>query len=272
MFCPHCGNEIKIQGQRFCSFCGADLTKPAISAQEHDSHKPLQPPTRPIQTQPPQQWTPQSAVSAPSYPQTAYYAPIKDPFSVEDSVQLEKKKSKVGVILLSVLSVLVLIGIVIAVVIGAKRMEEKEAALHADAVEAEYREGDLLYEDENIIITIGEIDYDSDYLGTGDNFFEIDLLIHSKRDDNIVIEASSVKVGDSILSTNHCYCHLAPGEDSTLRIYKRQFDLDKIDSISFSLTGTGNVAITETGHSWTSSNRFIIIPVMIEFEEPMLFD
>ena len=175
-------------------------------------------------------------------------------------------------IILSTLLALLVVGFVIAVIIGTKRAEQKEAALHADAVEVVYHEGDLLYEDENISITIGEVYYDADYYGTGDNFLEIDLLVHNKRDDPIVIETNSAKDGDSILDIGHLTCHVAPGEDGTLRIFKRQFDLDEIDSLTFSLTGTGNVTVTETGHTWNSSNRFIIIPVTIEFEEPMLFD
>lgn len=286
MFCPHCGNEIKIQGQRFCSFCGADLTKPAISAEKTAPTQTApapqatsQPQMPPYQAQPTmQQQAPAYQLAAnyppqaPAYQQPAYHEPTQDPFSVEDPVQPEKKKGFIGTIILSSMLVLLLVGIIIFVVVSGKRAEQKEAALHADAMEAEYREGDLLYEDENIIITIGEISYDNDYYGTGDNFFEIDLLIHNKRDDNIVIETGSAKVGDNFLSTDHCYCHLGPGEDGVLRIYKRQFDLDEIDSISFSLTGTGNVTITENGHSWNKSNRFVIIPVTIEFDEPMHFD
>jgi hypothetical protein len=98
--------------------------------------------------------------------------------------------------------------------------------LDAEIRETYYIENRMVYTDGYIEFYFSGLEATRNYLGTDDNFFEIDFDVINNRDTMIAVSPESLKINGKNVTVGVSTLFLEPGDSGILRIFNRGFTLD----------------------------------------------
>ena len=98
--------------------------------------------------------------------------------------------------------------------------------LDAEIRETYYIENRMVYTDGYIEFYFSGLEATRNYLGTDDNFFEIDFDVINNRDTMIAVSPESLKINGKNVTVGGSTLFLEPGDSGILRIFNRGFTLD----------------------------------------------
>lgn len=153
----------------------------------------------------------------------------------------------------------------------------KKESLDAEIRETYYFENKIIYTDGYIEFYFSGLEATRNYLGTDDNFFEIDFDVVNNRDTMIAFIPESLKINGKNVTAGTAMGHLflGPGESGILRIFNRGFtldgDMDDISDVIFTVKVSDAVSKgANDSHRWSyGANTVLNLTETIYFDFPV---